>query len=121
MDLLVSFSFSSNASARLVELASRRLAETRQSVLYGDLQACNRFDVMDKLGKIKLATLVVCGVDDVMTPSRYAQYLASSIPKAELRIIPNAGHMVMLEQPRLVADNLLFFLKSISFHPGEGF
>jgi hypothetical protein len=28
--------------------------------------------------------------------------------------------MVMLEQPQLVANSLLSFLKDISFHPGEG-
>jgi len=28
--------------------------------------------------------------------------------------------MVMLEQPRLVAECLLSFLKEVSFHPGEG-
>jgi pimeloyl-ACP methyl ester carboxylesterase len=93
---------------------------TRQSVLYGDLLACNRFDVMDRLGAIQQNTLVICGVDDQMTPVRYAQYLSNSMPNARLNVIPNAGHMVMLEQPQLVANSLLSFLKDISFHPGEG-
>jgi pimeloyl-ACP methyl ester carboxylesterase len=119
-DLLVSSSFSSSTPHRLVELASRRMVETRQSVLYGDLLACNRFDVMDRLGSIQQPTLVVCGVDDQMTPLRYAQYLSSAIPNARLCAVPHAGHMVMLEQPRLVADNLQSFLQDISFSPGEG-
>jgi pimeloyl-ACP methyl ester carboxylesterase len=55
-----------------------------------------------------------------MTPLRYAQFLSSAIPNARLSIIPDAGHMVMLERPRLVADSLLSFLHDISFHPGEG-
>jgi pimeloyl-ACP methyl ester carboxylesterase len=92
----------------------------RQSVLYGDLLACDRFDVMDHLGEVQQRTVVICGADDMMTPVRYAQYLASSIPNAQLNIIPNAGHMVMLEQPRLVADSLLSFLNDVSYHPGEG-
>jgi len=119
-DLLVSYSFSSTAPPRMVELASRRLLETRQSVLYGDLQACNRFDVMDKLGAVNQPTLVVCGADDQMTPLRYAQFLTSAIPNARLSVIPKTGHMVMMEQPRLVADSLLAFLQDITFHPGEG-
>ena len=118
-ELLVSYSFSSNAPRRLVKLASKRLLATRQSVLYGDLQACNRFDVMDRLGSVQQPTLVVCGADDQMTPLRYAQFLSSAIPNARLSVIPDAGHMVMLEQPRLVADSLLAFLPDISFHPGE--
>jgi len=120
VDLLVSYSFGSSAAPRLVELASKRVIETRQSVLYGDLQACNRFDVMDRLGAVHQPTLVVCGADDQMTPLRYAQFLSSAIPNAQLSVIPNTGHMVMLEQPRLVADCLLAFLLEISFHPGEG-
>jgi len=119
-DLLMACSFSSNAPARLVELASRRLVETRQSVLYGDLVACDHFDVMDQLGRIKMPTLVVCGAEDQMTPLRYAQFLTSSILEARLEVIPGAGHMVMLEQPLRVAERLFSFLKDITFLPGEG-
>jgi pimeloyl-ACP methyl ester carboxylesterase len=119
-DLLISCSFSTNAPPRLVELASKRIRETRQSVFQGDLQACDRFDVMDRLVEVRQPTLVVCGTDDQMTPLRYAQFLSNTIPNARLSVIPDAGHMVMLEQPRLVAESLLSFLQDISFHPGEG-
>lgn len=113
-------SFSSSTPPRLVELASRRMEETRQSVLYGDLLACNQFDVMTRLGEIQQNTLVLCGADDQMTPPRFAQYLTSSLPQAQLMVVPNAGHMVMLEQPGIVANSLLSFLPGISFTPGEG-
>jgi pimeloyl-ACP methyl ester carboxylesterase len=96
------------------------MLETRQSVFLGDLQACDRFDVMDRLGLVQQPTLVICGAGDQMTPLRYAQFLSNSIPNASLRVIPGAGHMVMLEQPRLVAESLLSFLQNITFHPGEG-
>ncbi len=119
-DLLISCSFSADAPARLVDLAAKRLAETRQSVLYGDLAACNRFDVMDQLGAIKQPTLVICGVEDQMTPLRYAQFLANAIPGAFLEVITGAGHMAMLEQPARVADCLLSFVKDLAYLPGEG-
>ena len=120
-DFLVACSFSPSASSRLVELATRRMESTRQSVLYGDLLACNLFDVMDQLAAIKQNVVVICGADDQLTPVRYAQYLSGAMPHAQLCIIPNAGHMVMLEQPHLVADRLHSFLKDISFRPGEGY
>lgn len=119
IDFLVSHSFCPDTPPRFVELAAKQLETTRQSVLLGDLLACDRFDVMDHLGAVQQETLVICGADDQMTPVRYAQYLASSIPHAHLSVIPNAGHMVMLEQPRLVTDSLLSFLKDVSFLPGE--
>jgi pimeloyl-ACP methyl ester carboxylesterase len=120
-DLLVSCSFSSSTPPRLVELASKRLLETRQSVFSGDLRACDRFDVIDRLSALAQPTLVVCGEEDQMTPVRFAQFLANTMPAAQLLTIPHAGHMVMLEQPAAVADGLGAFLHGISFHPGEGF
>ncbi len=119
-ELLVSFSFSSHAPERLVELASRRMLDTRQSVLYGDLLACDHFDMLDQLGSIQQSTLVICGSDDQLTPLRYAQYLSRNIPHAQLEVVQDAGHMVMLEQPQQIADSLLSFLIDISYHPGEG-
>ncbi len=119
-DLLVACSFSANTSPSLIGLVTKRMEGTRQSVLYGDLLACDRFDVMDKLGSIQQRALVLCGADDQMTPVRYAQYLAGSLPAAQLSVIPGAGHMVMLEQPQAVADSLFAFLKDVSFFPGEG-
>jgi pimeloyl-ACP methyl ester carboxylesterase len=120
-DLLVSYSFCPHTPKRLVELASKRMLETRQSVFSGDLQACDKFDIMDRVADITQPTLVLCGADDQMTPVRYAQFLASGIPHASLVVVPNAAHMVMLEQPSVVADNLLNFLEGVLFRPGEGF
>jgi pimeloyl-ACP methyl ester carboxylesterase len=121
LDLMVSCSFSSDAPTRLVDLASKRLMETRHSVFLGDLRACDRFDVMDQLSTVLQPTLVVCGEEDQMTPTRYAQYLSNSIPNAQLLTIQNAGHMVTLEQPNRLVEGILAFLEDIPFHPGEGF
>ncbi len=110
---IVQWSFAPQSSARLRELAAQRMAETRPSVLYGDFLACDRFDVMDQVAAITCPTLVLCGAEDKMTPPRYAEYLASQIPNARLVIVPNAGHMVMLEQPEAVAQALQEFLATV--------
>ena len=114
--MVISRSFSPRAAARLVELASRRMVEVRPSVLYGDFLACNEFDVRERLDELHQPTLVLCGADDQMTPVRYAQYLASSIHNAVLEIIPDAGHMVMLEQPVVVATAIGEFVGGIPFY-----
>jgi pimeloyl-ACP methyl ester carboxylesterase len=44
--------------------------------------------------------------------------MAQVIPGAILEI-SQAGHMVLLEQPDLVAKSLVYFLKLIPFHAGE--
>lgn len=116
---IAAMAFSPVAEPRLKQLAMQRMAATRSTVLNGDFIACNQFDVMDRLAKIRVPTLVVCGADDHMTPLRYSEHLAASIKRAELVIVPDAGHMVMIEKPKAVASALALFIKEISYRPGE--
>ena len=111
--------FSHHTDPRLRELAAQKMETTRSSVLHGDFQACNAFDRMDSIRKIRFPTLVICGQDDQLTPVRYSQYLADQIPKAQLRIFPEAGHMVMLEKPNAVATELSAFLATLTYAPGH--
>jgi len=113
--VIIQCAFSPQAPPRLVELASRRMAQTRPSVLHGDFLASDSFDVMDQLSAIHQPTLVICGVDDQLTPIRYSQYLTDKIPNAQLEVIPDTGHMVMLEKPQQAAESLLTFLDQLSF------
>jgi len=115
IEMVVSHSFSPHAPARLVELASKRMGVTRPSVLHGDFLACDAFDEMERIDQITQPSLVLCGADDQMTPSRYAQLLADRLPRATLKIIPDAGHMVMVERPQVVAAALLGFLPSVHY------
>ena len=91
------------------------MAETRPSVLYGDFLACDAFDEIGRVASIRQPSLILCGADDQMTPVRYAQFLADGLPRATLKTIPDAGHMVMLEQPMAVAKALADFLVSVPY------
>jgi len=44
---------------------------------------------------------------------RYSEFLRDQIAGARLEVVPNAGHMVMLEQPEVVSNLLADFLNSI--------
>jgi pimeloyl-ACP methyl ester carboxylesterase len=114
--MIISRSFSAEAPERLTALATRRMTETRLSVLNGDFMACDEFDVRDRLPELRLPTLVLCGAEDQMTPPRHAQFLSSGINNSVLSIIPKAGHMVMLEQPLAVASAISDFLGSIPYY-----
>jgi pimeloyl-ACP methyl ester carboxylesterase len=119
IDSLVSCSFGSSASERLVELAANRMREVRSSVLHGDLLACAQFDRTEQLSEIQSPVLILCGSEDQLTPVRNSQYMAGVIPGAALEIIPGAGHMVLLESPDAVGQSLANFLKQIPYHAGE--
>lgn len=112
---VVSWSFSEQAPARLVEQAANRLAETRPSVLHGDFLACDAFDEMDRISGISQPAVVITGAEDRMTPPRYAQFLADSLPNAEMHLVSGAGHMVMLEKPQEVTLLLRRFLNNTRF------
>jgi pimeloyl-ACP methyl ester carboxylesterase len=96
----------------------RQLSSIRSTVFHGDLCACDRFDVTVRLGSIRTPVLVICGTDDQLTPRRYSENLAEKIPAAALQTIEDAGHLVMLEQPRRVAGLLSVFLSSIPYTAG---
>lgn len=119
VELVVKWSFSPDVPARLKELASHRMMETRQSVFYGDLLACDAFNVRDRLEEIHCPVLVTCGEKDKMTPVRAAQRLATRIQGAKLEIVPAAGHMVMLERPDVTAALLAEFMAQIQYQSGD--
>jgi pimeloyl-ACP methyl ester carboxylesterase len=108
-------SYSSTADPRLKELAIEQMMEARQAVLYGDFLACDAFDVMERVDKIRVPTLLVCGSEDRMTPPNRSEYLQAQIERAKLHIVNEAGHMVMTEQPDEVASQLSEFLNQIPY------
>lgn len=60
------------------------------------------------LRRIGQDTLVIHGDNDPLVPLANARYLARSIPGATLRIMPDAGHLLLLDQApeagRLITD-----------------
>ena len=64
-----------------------------------------------KARAITADTLIVWGRNDALVPSRHGEALAAAIPKAQLALIPDAGHTPMRERrettQRLVRNFLL--------------
>jgi pimeloyl-ACP methyl ester carboxylesterase len=114
VDLITRYAWSPEAPPRLTQLGRQALLEAGPDVLLGDFTACDRFDVMGRLGKIELPTLVVTGSADQLTPVKYAHFLAKHITDARLVTIDGAGHMVMLERPAEAAEAVHDFLSRIS-------
>lgn len=91
----------------------QRLRELDPQLLYRDYVACNAWDRTADLGAIEVPTLVICGDADRMTPPQYSLDLQLTIKASQLLIVPGAGHMVMLEQPALVASAVQQFLTGL--------
>ena len=93
-------------------VASMRAVGQRQTLL--DYQACDAFDRTDRLADIRLPVLAITGELDRMTPPKYALALADRVPGAEARIVPGAGHLVMLERPAESNELMESFVHAIA-------
>ena len=94
---IVHFSFSRKTPSDLIERGVLDMMRNRPAVLYGDFLACDRFDVMNEVEKIKIPTLILCGDVDELTPVKYSQFLQGRIKGSRLEVLSDAGHMVMME------------------------
>jgi len=83
------------------------------AVMLNDLRACHNFDIMDRLGRINVPCLALCGDRDTMTPPKYSQYLARQIPNGFLKIIQGGTHMVFAEKPEETNRAIQEFLTGI--------
>ncbi|WP_234332398.1 alpha/beta fold hydrolase [Streptomyces sp. NRRL S-87] len=50
--------------------------------------------------------LVLAGEGDLITPLAHSEVIAGRLPEAELAVVPEAGHLVMLEHPETVTGRL---------------
>jgi pimeloyl-ACP methyl ester carboxylesterase len=88
----------------------RLLERSRPGVLHSGLAACSTYDTApDRAAETTAPTLVLMGQHDIMTRPRGAEALAEAMPNATFVIVPDAGHMVMVERPDPVIDTLLTF------------
>ena len=104
---------SAASSDLLREDVTADILSTKPATFLADFHACNRFDVMNRLGEIRVPTLVVNGDDDRLTPLKYGEYLAANIPGAVLKIIHGAGHLAMLEKAAEVNAVVTSFVHSL--------
>ena len=111
VDLLNKFYWSGDQNPD-VEAANRRtMLACPPEVMLNDFLACDQFDVRNQLAQITLPTLVISASADQMTPAKFGQFLADQLPQAELALIEQAGHMMMLESPTQVTQLVADFVK----------
>ena len=95
--------FSSKSSQTQPELMTRvrkMMASTSLAAVGGDLAAMrDRADSTAMLAQIDKPTLILHGADDQLIPPAEAEATAAAIPNARLQILPDAGHLLNLEQP----------------------
>jgi len=103
----------------VLELGARRVQDFPDDFFPAFAQlveAFQRFDLRDRLAEIAAPTLVVCGELDQLKPVAYGREIARAVDGAELVVVPDAGHAVVIEAAEVVNTIVLGF---ITRHGGE--
>jgi pimeloyl-ACP methyl ester carboxylesterase len=70
---------------------------------------------LDETGSLEplraIPTLVLTGDKDKMIPKEHSELIVERLPDAELVVVPDAGHMVLLEKPDEVSSALTALLQ----------
>jgi pimeloyl-ACP methyl ester carboxylesterase len=93
----------------------RSRAETRAANLRAAIEALrDRPDRSAELGAIACPTLVVCGVDDQVTPLAEMKQMAGAIAGARFVPIAGAGHLAHFEAPGAFLNAVTSFLDGVA-------
>ncbi|MGW2238160.1 alpha/beta fold hydrolase [Streptomyces sp. NPDC001759] len=102
------YSFASrDVDPAIVRFAERMIEGTPIDVVAEYYPAFNDHDKTEALVHFTdMPVLVLAGIGDLVTPSEHSEAIADLLPEAELVLVPDAGHLVMLEHPEVVTDRL---------------
>jgi 3-oxoadipate enol-lactonase len=97
-----------------VELMLQRALDNPYPTSYTGLrrqaEAIGGHDTLERLGAIRVPTLVTVGAEDILVPPAFSREIQARIPGAAFTLIPDAGHVHFLEQPEAFNEAMLGFL-----------
>ncbi|MBT2396031.1 alpha/beta fold hydrolase [Streptomyces sp. ISL-100] len=117
--LIKRYSFGSkDVDPAVARFAERLIEGTPIDVVAEFYPAFTNHDKADALEIFaEVPVLVLAGDKDLVTPSEHSEGIADLLPDAELVIVPDAGHLVMLEHPEVVTDRLADLLARVGAVP----
>ena len=88
----------------------QQFLDTPPAGFIGCCHALKPLDYLDRLGEIRLPTLIIVGEDDPGTPVAASEAMHERIAGSELAILPSAAHLSNIEQADAFNQALLGFL-----------
>lgn len=79
-----------------------------------------RDDARALMQALRLPVLLLWGANDPLVPLSYGRQMLAQIPNARLRVIENAGHIPMWENPDAFHHELLAFLDEVEATQPQG-
>lgn len=102
------------ADSPIIDQVRHMILSTPSAGIVGSLKGlAARPESGSLLPKFQIPVLILTGDKDQIIPPEKAKTMAAVIPRATLKIVENAGHMPMLEQPQATTTAIRDFLKTI--------
>jgi pimeloyl-ACP methyl ester carboxylesterase len=93
-------SFARDVDPALVEFLTGMISRTRIDVIAEFYSALLHHDKLAALGNLtETRVLVISGERDMLTPLEHTNAIAAALPSARLVVVPDAGHMALMEAP----------------------
>jgi pimeloyl-ACP methyl ester carboxylesterase len=90
-----------------VEYLSSIIAGTRIDVIADFYPALMSHDKLAALDQLRdLPVLIMCGEQDLLTPVEHSQAMADALPNAQIVVVPQGGHVAVMEQPQAFTQAL---------------
>lgn len=105
--------FASTTNLEVIRFVTNEMMKCKGPVASSDYEACNGFDVRQKLATISLPTLIMVGEEDKLSPVPWSTYMKENIPKSKIIVMKGSSHLPMLEQPSDFNRHLSEFVTSL--------
>jgi pimeloyl-ACP methyl ester carboxylesterase len=117
-----SLSFASaDVDPALVHYVDSMIAGTPVDVIAEFYPALAGLDETGSLEPLRrVPTLVLTGDKDKMIPMEHSELLLERLPDAAYVVVPDAGHLVMLEKPDEVTEALTALIRRVAAEAGAG-
>lgn len=102
--------FARGTDPRIIAQSIELMEQTPISIIYDDFKACDRFNREEEIRDLTMPTLILVGDQDRLTPPEVSRFLQKNMPASRMMILPEAGHMVMIEKSQDVNQFLLEFI-----------
>lgn len=106
-DLIISHKIKEDTNELIKEANDPLITPPRVSILCG-IGAIN-FNVEHKLKRINIPVLIITGAKDAVTPPRISLRMNELIPNSICHIIPDTGHMAVIEKSDEINRHILEF------------
>lgn len=110
--LVERYSFASPVPRSVVRLTAKMILGTDLGVMTDFVPTFDRYDKTAALRHfVGIETLVFNGTKDILTPPAHSRQIVEALPGTEHILIRDGGHVIMLEHPDLLNDQLISLLE----------